>query len=44
MLISLVENGPLAVGIEVKADFMQYTGGIYHHVGLSNAFDPLEVR
>ncbi|XP_018021969.1 dipeptidyl peptidase 1, partial [Hyalella azteca] len=42
MLLALVENGPLAVGIEVQDDFMQYSGGIYHHTGLTSAFNPLE--
>ncbi|KAF2362011.1 Peptidase C1A papain C-terminal [Trinorchestia longiramus] len=42
MMLALVENGPLAVGIEVQDDFMQYSGGIYHHTGITNAFNPLE--
>lgn len=32
MKLSLVKNGPIAVGFEVYNDFMQYKSGVYHHV------------
>jgi len=32
MMQELVNNGPLAVAIEVYPDFQQYKSGIYHHV------------
>ncbi len=31
MRLSLVRNGPVAVGFEVYDDFMHYTTGVYHH-------------
>lgn len=44
MLQALVENGPLAVAYAVYDDFSNYDGGIYHHTGERNEFNPLEVR
>ncbi|PVD24760.1 hypothetical protein C0Q70_15246 [Pomacea canaliculata] len=40
---NLYENGPLAVGFEVLDDFMHYKGGIYHHTGLTNGFEPFQL-
>ncbi|KAK4294724.1 hypothetical protein Pmani_032671 [Petrolisthes manimaculis] len=42
MLQTLVENGPLSVGYMVYDDFSNYEGGIYHHTGTKNEFNPLE--
>jgi len=42
MMKALVENGPFAVGYMVYFDFYFYTGGIYHHVGFDDRYDPLE--
>ncbi|MPC15985.1 Dipeptidyl peptidase 1 [Portunus trituberculatus] len=43
MLQALVEKGPLAVAYAVYDDFPNYDGGIYHHTGERNIFNPLEV-
>lgn len=43
MLQALVENGPLAVAYAVYDDFSNYDGGIYHHTGERNEFNPFEV-
>lgn len=43
MRIELVKNGPIAVGFEVYKDFMNYKGGIYHHTGLEDKFNPWEI-
>ncbi|XP_037068459.1 LOW QUALITY PROTEIN: dipeptidyl peptidase 1-like [Pollicipes pollicipes] len=45
MMRTLVEKGPLPVGFEVYPDFMDYQGGIYHHVVRTRkfGFDPLEL-
>lgn len=43
MLQALVENGPLSVAYMVYDDFLNYEGGIYHHTGFKNEFNPLEV-
>lgn len=43
MMLALVKYGPLAVGIEVYDDFMVYKKGIYHHTGLTDAVNHLEV-
>lgn len=43
MLQALVENGPLAVAYAVYDDFGSYDGGIYHHTGERNEFNPFEV-
>lgn len=43
MLQALVQNGPLAVAYAVYDDFSNYDGGIYHHTGERNEFNPLEV-
>nr|ACG60902.1 cathepsin C [Penaeus chinensis] len=43
MLQALVEKGPLPVGYMVYDDFYNYGGGIYHHTGFKNDFNPLEV-
>uniref|UniRef100_S4RP41 Dipeptidyl peptidase 1 n=1 Tax=Petromyzon marinus TaxID=7757 RepID=S4RP41_PETMA len=42
MRLELVENGPLAIGFQVYDDFMAYQGGIYHHTGLRDQFNPFE--
>nr|ADO65979.1 cathepsin C [Eriocheir sinensis]ADO65981.1 cathepsin C [Eriocheir sinensis] len=42
MLQALVENGPLAVAYAVYDDFGNYEGGIYHHTGERNEFNPFE--
>lgn len=44
MLQTLVENGPMSVGYMVYDDFRNYEGGIYHHTGTKNDFNPFEVR
>ncbi|XP_006013218.1 dipeptidyl peptidase 1 [Latimeria chalumnae] len=41
--LELVENGPIAIAFEVYADFLQYSGGIYHHTGLQSSFNPFEL-
>ncbi|XP_053644016.2 dipeptidyl peptidase 1 isoform X2 [Cherax quadricarinatus] len=43
MKIALVKGGPLLVGFEVYDDFLHYKGGIYHHTGLYDKFNPLEL-
>lgn len=43
MKIALVEGGPLIVGLEVYDDFMHYKGGVYHHTGLTDSYNPFEV-
>ncbi|KAK7049775.1 hypothetical protein SK128_004015 [Halocaridina rubra] len=43
MKLALVKGGPLAVGLEVYDDFLHYKGGIYHHTGLMDKFNPLEL-
>ncbi|XP_071520204.1 dipeptidyl peptidase 1-like [Panulirus ornatus] len=43
MKLALVKGGPLVVGLEVYSDFLHYKGGIYHHTGLSDKFNPLEL-
>ena len=43
MRLALYENGPLAVGFEVRNDFMQYKGGVYQHTGLTDKFNPFEL-
>ncbi|KAK7086270.1 hypothetical protein SK128_002211 [Halocaridina rubra] len=43
MMLALVENGPMAVSYMVYDDFNNYEGGIYHHTGFKNQFNPLEV-
>lgn len=42
MLQALVKKGPLAVAYAVYDDFGSYEGGIYHHTGERNDFNPLE--
>ena len=44
MKLALVKGGPLAIGFEVYDDFIHYKSGIYHHTGLQDKFNPLEVR
>lgn len=44
MLQALVETGPISVSFMVYDDFNNYEGGIYHHTGLKNEFNPFEVR
>ncbi|XP_026148785.1 dipeptidyl peptidase 1 isoform X3 [Mastacembelus armatus] len=43
MMLELVKNGPMAVALEVYPDFMHYEGGIYHHTGLADPFNPFEL-
>ncbi|XP_063591123.1 dipeptidyl peptidase 1-like [Penaeus indicus] len=43
MLHALVAEGPMAVAYMVYDDFHNYEGGIYHHTGFKNDFNPLEV-
>ena len=43
MKINLVKNGPMAVAFEVLSDFFHYKGGIYHHTGLEDKFNPFEI-
>ncbi|XP_041850615.1 dipeptidyl peptidase 1 isoform X2 [Melanotaenia boesemani] len=43
MMLELVNNGPMAVALEVYPDFMHYKEGIYHHTGLTDAFNPFEL-
>lgn len=43
MMLELVKNGPIGVAFEVYQDFFNYKGGIYHHTGLLDKFNPLEV-
>jgi cathepsin C len=42
MKLELVNNGPVAVAFEVYDDFMTYHGGIYHHTGLRNKYNPFQ--
>ena len=41
--MALVESGPMSVSFEVYPDFMHYSGGVYHHSGLIDKFNPFEV-
>ncbi|XP_053564608.1 dipeptidyl peptidase 1 [Bombina bombina] len=43
MKYELVLGGPIAVAFEVYSDFMHYKGGIYHHTGLQDKFNPFEL-
>ncbi|XP_014325848.1 dipeptidyl peptidase 1 [Xiphophorus maculatus] len=43
MMLELVNNGPMAVALEVYPDFMAYKGGIYHHTGLADSINPFEL-
>lgn len=43
MRIQLVRNGPMSVSFEVYPDFQAYTGGIYHHTGLEDKFNPFSI-
>ncbi|WAR25374.1 CATC-like protein [Mya arenaria] len=43
MRINLVKNGPMAVAFEVYNDFFNYKGGVYHHTGLQDRFNPFEI-
>lgn len=40
---ALVKRGPLSVSFEVYSDFFHYKGGIYHHTGLSDGYNPFQV-
>merc|ERR1712189_92707 len=40
---ALVENGPMAVSYMVYSDFYGYNGGIYHHTGLRDRYNPFEM-
>ncbi|XP_007900501.1 dipeptidyl peptidase 1 [Callorhinchus milii] len=39
----LIKNGPVSVALEVYSDFLHYRGGIYHHTGLRDSFNPFEL-
>ncbi|XP_053312536.1 dipeptidyl peptidase 1 [Spea bombifrons] len=43
MKYELLMGGPLAVAFEVYSDFMHYSGGIYHHTGLQDKFNPFQL-
>ncbi|XP_063161978.1 dipeptidyl peptidase 1 [Candoia aspera] len=43
MKLELVKHGPMAIAFEVYNDFMYYQGGIYHHTGLMDPFNPFEL-
>ncbi|XP_029424713.1 dipeptidyl peptidase 1 isoform X1 [Nannospalax galili] len=43
MKLELVNHGPMAVAFEVQDDFLHYRGGIYHHTGLRDPFNPFEL-
>ncbi|XP_044139715.1 dipeptidyl peptidase 1 [Bufo gargarizans] len=43
MKYELILGGPLAVAFEVYDDFMYYKGGIYHHTGLQDRFNPFQI-
>jgi len=43
MMQALVDNGPLAVSFMVYSDFYGYGGGIYHHTGLRDGYNPFEM-
>ena len=47
MRLSLVKRGPFVVAFEVYDDFFRYSGGIYHHTGLTDKvnfeFNPFEL-
>ncbi|XP_072899465.1 dipeptidyl peptidase 1 [Hemitrygon akajei] len=43
MKLELVKNGPVSVAFEVHIDFLHYHGGIYHHSGLYDPFNPFEL-
>ncbi|XP_054829743.1 dipeptidyl peptidase 1 [Eublepharis macularius] len=43
MKLELVKNGPMAVCFQVFPDFPNYRGGIYHHTGLMDPFNPFEM-
>ncbi|KAM4795299.1 dipeptidyl peptidase 1 [Rhinophrynus dorsalis] len=43
MKLELIVGGPLAVAFEVYDDFMHYRGGIYHHTGLQDKFNPFQL-
>ncbi|XP_062983249.1 dipeptidyl peptidase 1 [Elgaria multicarinata webbii] len=43
MKLELLKHGPMAVAFEVYDDFMNYAGGIYHHTGLMDPFNPFEL-
>ncbi|XP_066443226.1 dipeptidyl peptidase 1-like [Eleutherodactylus coqui] len=38
----LVMGGPVAISFKVYADFSSYEGGIYHHTGLQDRFNPFQ--
>ncbi|KAF8793380.1 Dipeptidyl peptidase 1 like protein [Argiope bruennichi] len=43
MKLDLVKNGPLTVAFEVYPDFQLYSGGIYHHTGIGDKFNPFHL-
>ncbi|XP_069801219.1 dipeptidyl peptidase 1 isoform X1 [Dendropsophus ebraccatus] len=43
MKLELILGGPIAVAFEVYDDFMYYKGGIYHHTGLQDRFNPFQL-
>ncbi|KAK7073934.1 hypothetical protein SK128_007954, partial [Halocaridina rubra] len=43
MLEALITTGPISVSFMVYDDFHNYNGGIYHHTGYKNDFNPFEI-
>merc|ERR1712212_1424774 len=43
MMQALVEKGPMPVAFMVYSDFYGYDGGIYHHTGFRDEYNPLEL-
>ncbi|XP_035206656.1 dipeptidyl peptidase 1-like isoform X3 [Stegodyphus dumicola] len=43
MKLELVSHGPIAVSFEVYPDFVQYSGGVYHHTSLRLGFNPFMI-
>ncbi|XP_061433200.1 dipeptidyl peptidase 1-like [Lethenteron reissneri] len=42
MRLELVTHGPIVVGLQVYDDLLHYRGGVYHHTGLRDSFNPFE--
>ncbi|XP_068228280.1 dipeptidyl peptidase 1-like [Palaemon carinicauda] len=42
MMEAIVHRGPVSVSFQVYSDFHPYSGGIYHHTGFVNEFNPFE--
>ncbi|CAJ0946645.1 unnamed protein product [Ranitomeya imitator] len=43
MKYELIAGGPIAISFEVYDDFGYYSGGIYHHTGLQDQFNPFQL-